>query len=340
MTPIDRMGELWRFLQADPVARARSGQSPHQIIHRQNKAALRFFPALSETRATPLFISMPLINTWTIFDLLPERSVVAALTAAGIPVYLLDWGRPGPEDRGVRLADLIDDLLPRALDRASRHARAEGGDGTLAGLGYCVGGTFLSLRLAHDPGPVSTLALLAAPIDFHASGRLAGWASPESFPLDELVDGLGNFPAALMRSSFQLLRPSGQVAKWKGLYDRIEDPGFRELWAAMEQWSEDGVDFPGEAYREYVRRCYFDNAMIAGGWTLGDRPVDLGRARIPAVAFAADGDHICPPEAAFGLARAWGAPTQTRQLKGGHVGVCVGKALPAALIAWTQEQPA
>lgn len=338
---MDRLVDFWQFLRTDPVARARAGQTPHRIIHRQNKAALRFFPAragVAPAGVAPIFISMPLINTWTIFDLLPGRSVLEALTGAGIPVYLLDWGRPGPEDQPVTMADLVDDLLPRALDRASRHARAEGGDGSLQALGYCVGGTFLSLRLAHDPGPATRMALLAAPIDFHASGRLSTWASPETFPLDDIIDGLGNFPAPLMRGSFQLLRPSGQVAKWKGLYERIDDPGFRELWAAMEQWSEDGVAFPGEAYREYVRRCYFDNALITGGWTLGGRPVDLGAARIPADALAADGDHICTPDAAFGLARAWGAPTRTRQLKGGHVGVCVGKALPAALIAWAKER--
>ncbi len=337
---MDRMTDLARFLASDPVARARTGQSPHQVIHRQNKASLRYFPARGEARLPALFISMPLINTWTVFDLLPGRSVVEALTTAGAPVYLLDWGRPGPEDAELRLAELVDDLLPRALDRASRHQRAQGADGGLQALGYCVGGTFLALRLAHDPGPVQRMSLLCAPIDFHASGRLALWARPETFPLDELVDGLGNFPPSLMRESFRLLRPQGQLSKWKGLYERVEDDDFRALWAAMEQWSEDGVDFPGEAYREYVRRCYFDNALMRGGWTLGSRPVDLGRARIPALAIAADADHICPPAAAHALTSAWGAPSTALTLKGGHVGVCVGKALPKALLGWLGERAA
>lgn len=332
-----RAAALFSFLEGRPVARARTGRSPHEVIHRQNKASLRYFAPAGAARHAPLFISMPLINTWTIFDLLPGRSVVAALVAAGVPVYLLDWGRPGPEDRAVTLSDLVDDLLPRAIDRAFRHARRHGGAVAMDALGYCVGGTFLALSLARHPGPVRRLALLASPIDFHASGRLATWADPSTFPLDDIVDGFGNFPKELMRTSFQSLRPTGQAAKWKGLWDRIDDEGFRALWAAMEQWNQDNVEFPGEAYREYVRRCYFDNAMVAGGWSMAGRPVDLGAATMPALALAADGDHICPPAAAFGLARAWGGPVRTQVLKGGHVGVCIGSALPRALLQWIAE---
>jgi len=331
---LQQTADLAAWLARDPVARARTGQQPHAVIHRQNKAALRYFAPAHDRGRTPLFISMPLINTWNIFDLLPGRSVVGALVQADLPVYLLDWGRPGPEDQAVRLADLVDDLLPRAADRALRHARQHGGAQALDALGYCVGGTFLAIALARDPGPFQRMGLLAAPIDFHASGRLSTWARPETFPLDDIIDGFGNFPRALMRGSFAMLRPTGQVAKYKGLLDRGQDPAFRSLWAAMEQWNTDNVDFPGETYREYLRRCYFDNALVAGGWSLAGSPVDLGAARLPAMALAAESDHICPPAAAFGLARTWGGPVQTRLIPGGHVGVCVSPRLPRALLDW------
>lgn len=333
-----KLRDLVAFLGQRPVERVKTGQTPHQVIHRQNKAVVRYFPPRGPSAGkAPVFISMPLINTWTVFDLLPGKSVVGALVDAGVPVYLLDWGRPGPEDRDVTLADLVDGLLPRAIDRSMRHARQQHGADALDALGYCVGGTFLAISLARQPGPVRRLALLAAPIDFHASGRLSAWADPDTFPLDDIVDGFGNFPRELMRQSFKALRPSGEAAKWKGLWDRFDSESFRELWAAMEQWNGDNVDFPGETYREYVRRCYFDNALIAGGWTTAGRPVDLGAARMPALALAADGDHICPPAAAHGLAAAWGGPVETRTLKGGHVGVCIGSALPKALLSWVAE---
>lgn len=333
----ERTLETVKYLAGDPVAAVRTGQTPHDVIFTQNKAALRFFRPAQAT-AAPVFVSMPLINTWTIWDLLPGKSTIAALVAAGVPVYVLDWGRPGPEDARIPLSDYVDGLLGRMLDRAKRHARAQGYAPDVDAIGYCVGGTFLAVHLARHGG-VRRAAFVCTPIDFHASGRLAVWARPETFPLDAIADA-GNFPAERMRSSFQWLKPVGQSRKWFSLWERIDAPGFRELWAALEQWNGDNVDFPAEAYREYVRKCYFENALMngaGGAWTMGSTPVDLKRAQMPAVAIAATEDHIVPPEAAFGLARAWGGPVECRTIRGGHVGIGVGKALPDALLAWIRE---
>lgn len=327
-----------RFLATDPARTVRTGQTPHTILHRENKASLRYF-APTEALHAPLFVSMPLINTWTIFDLLPGRSVVEALVGAGVPVYLLDWGHAGPEDSERPLASYIDTLLGRMIDRARRHA----GTPQIDALGYCVGGTFLAMHLARnrterDGVPtIRRVAFLCTPIDFASSGRLATWARPETFPLDAIVDGFGNFPRSLMGSSFQWLRPAGQSAKWRTLIERNGDEAFRTLWAAMEQWNNDGVDFPGEAYRAYVRGCYFENRLMTGGWMLDGRAVDLHEATIPALTIAASDDHIVPPVAAFGLAQAWGGPVTTRNVRGGHVAVCVGKELPSALLDWVRS---
>lgn len=327
--------DVARFLSDDPVGSVRTGVTPHQIIHRENKSAIRYF-APAEAKFTPVFISMPLINTWTIFDLLPGKSVIQALVGAGVPVYLYDWGRPGPEDREVTIADLLDKQLTRAVDRAQRHAKATYGSAELDAVGYCVGGTFLSVWMARNPEAFRRVAFVATPIDFHKSGRLSTWAQPESFPLDNIIDGYGNFPKELMKSSFAWLKPTGQVAKWKGLWDGFERPGFTTLWSAMEQWNEDNVHFPGETYREYVRSCYFENRLMRGGWTLGNEAVDLKAVKVPALVLAADRDHIVEPDAAFGLKDAWGGEVTCKLVKGGHVGICVGKALPSALLEWVR----
>ena len=350
--PLRRTVRTAEFLASEPVRKAKTGHTPNAVIHRQHKAALRYFPSQHAEGAlfAPLFVSMPLINTWTCFDLLPGRSVVEKLVTAGVPVYMLDWGRPGPEDSQVPLSQYIDGILVRAIKRASRHARDTGhpGAGKLDVLGYCVGGSFLSVAVARHPelqhSVIRRMALLAAPIDFHASGRLAAWAKPETFPLDEIVDGYQNFPPHLMAESFSWLKPMGQWQKWRTLTDRIDDDGFREVFAAMEQWNGDNVPFPGEAYREYVRRCYFDNALMSGAegsaaprWMLDGKPVDLSQGTVPALAIGASTDHICPPAAAHGLARTWGGPVETLTVRGGHVGVCIGSGFPRALLGWIEQ---
>ncbi|MFT5685289.1 MAG: polyhydroxyalkanoate synthase [Myxococcota bacterium] len=332
---LQRVIAVSRTIQSVP--RVQIGCTPHAILHRQHETALRYFAPRGEVRRKPIFISMPLINTWSIFDLMPGRSVIEALIEAGAPVYVMDWGHPGPEAASRPLSKVIDDMMVRAIKRATRHARQQGflTASTLPdAIGYCVGGSFLSVTLARHRGLIGRVVFLAAPIDFHASGRLSLWADPETFPLDDIVDNLGNFPRALMATSFAWLRPAGQVSKWKTLWERGEDEGFTALWAAMEKWSSDGVDFPGECYREYVRQCYFNNALITGGWMLNGTPVDLSAATIPALVIAASTDHICPPEAAFGLAKSWGGPVETTTLRGGHVGICLSSRLPSTLLGW------
>jgi polyhydroxyalkanoate synthase len=324
-----QLADTLGWLATDPVSRARTGRTSHAVIFRDQKAVVRYFAPERATRP-PLFCVMPLINTWTVFDLLPGRSVVQALTAAGVPVYVLDWGRAGPEDRTVPMSHYVDTVLGRCLRRAVRHAGVE----QIDVLGYCVGGTFLALHLARNPGPARRAYLLATPVDFSEASRLAAWSRPETFPLEAIVAGFGNFPRALMAESFRWLRPTGGVAKWKAVLDRGHDPAFRELWCALESWNGDGVDFPGAAYGEYIRGCYMDNATMAGGWVMGGRAVDLGQAKLPAHAVAASEDHIVPVAASHGLTRAWGGPVTTEVLRGGHVGICAGSALPASILAW------
>lgn len=325
-----------RFLIEEPVHTVRIGQTHNEVLFGMGAVRLRFFPPTGGAMgsARPVLISMPLINTWPVFDLQPGHSVLERLTDAGIPVYLVDWGHPGPEDATRPLSYYVDAVLERCFDRARRHAARVYRTAAIDAIGYCVGGTVLAMHLARHPEQAERVALVASPIDFAHGGRLARWAHPDRFPLDRIVDGMGNFPADGMQLAFQCLDPTKQTSKWWGLWSRIDEPGFPDLWAAMEQWSADSVDFPGEAYRAFVRACYFDNALMRGGWSLEDRPVDLSAGRAPAMVISASRDHIAPVASCTALADVWGGPVTTTTIRGGHVGICVGSALPDTLIAW------
>ena len=157
------------YLATDPVGGAKVGSTPHSIIHREGKAAVRYFaPEPTDQPRRPLFISMPLINRWYIWDLRPEVSLVGKLIRAGHPVYLLDWGVPGDEDADRPLSYYVDTVLGRAIARSRRHAAAQHKTEDLAAIGYCVGGTFLAMHLARFPDAVSRVAFVCTPIDFHA----------------------------------------------------------------------------------------------------------------------------------------------------------------------------
>jgi polyhydroxyalkanoate synthase len=333
--PFGKMMELGQFVAKFKADGYAIGTAPHDVIFRQNKSCVRYFEP-EERTAEPLFICMPLINKWGVFDLLPERSVVRGLLKAGIPVYLLDWGEPKPEDAAVGMEELLDGILRRAVDRSRRHAKARWETETLDALGYCVGGIVLAAFTALYRDAFRKVALLAAPMDFRHAGRLGVWADPESFPVDQIIDNWGNFPAELMGTSFVWLKPSTNTAKWKGLWDRWDQEGFRETWQAVEAWNGDNVDFWGEAYRSYIKNCYFDNCFFADGWPIGGRLADVRKVEVPLHIFAASRDHICPPAAAFGIKDIWGGPVECTELKGGHVGICLSSRLPKAIAAWSK----
>ncbi|TNE90995.1 MAG: alpha/beta fold hydrolase [Deltaproteobacteria bacterium] len=334
---IQKAIDFAHFLREFELKGYPTGLTPHQIIHTQGKSCVRYFEP-EEIKTAPLFVSMPLINTWSVFDLLPHRSVVRGLLARGVPVYILDWGTPGPEDAEVGVEELLTNVLPRSIDRVRRHARRVNGAEELHALGYCVGGTFLAAYIGIDPEAFDSVSFLAAPMDFRHAGRLGIWADPESFPVDALVDNLGNFPASLMGQSFVWLRPTTLPEKYRGLWDRFEDPKFIETWSAIEAWNSANIPFWGEAYRAYIKNCYFDNRLIEGGWFIAGHEVKLSDVKAPVLIMDATRDHICPPAAAQGLEAVWGGTVTKKSFNAGHVGVCLSSKLPNAIADWLETQ--
>ncbi|MEJ7733045.1 MAG: hypothetical protein WKG00_28085 [Polyangiaceae bacterium] len=82
---------------------------------------------------------------------------------------------------------------------------------------------------------------------------------------------------------------------------------------------------------------------MAGTHHIAGRRVDLGA---PTLVVVADRDHICPPEAAFGLARARegrAPPTRVLTVPGGNVGAVIGsrasRVLYPAIVEWLSSAP-
>ena len=62
-------------------------------------------PIQRHRHRVPLVLVLPLAVTSDVFDLLPQRSLVRYLVAAGYRVYLVDWGNPGIEHARLGLGD-------------------------------------------------------------------------------------------------------------------------------------------------------------------------------------------------------------------------------------------
>ena len=309
------------------------GTTPADTVHHENKWRLLHYrprpvsvgaphtPAGPRFR-TPVLLVPSLINRHYVLDLLPGKSFAEFLVQAGHDVYCIDWGTPGPEDRYLTW----DDIGGRYLGRAVRLVARSSPTGDAHVLGYCLGGTLATAYVAAFPDGVASLLALAAPIDFSHAGIMATWTRTPSFDVRAIVDAFGNVPWPLMQASFKLMKPLLDATKAVSLLDRAWDDEFLDGFLATDRWGNDNVSFPGECYVRYIEELYRGNALVAGTFTVCNRPARLSAIRCPVLALAFRDDHIVPVPSAQPLVELAGA--RDKQLlvdRGGHVGAVVSR---------------
>ncbi|MEZ4223179.1 MAG: alpha/beta fold hydrolase [Polyangiaceae bacterium] len=318
---MNRWFNLLRRVSAPPPA---VGQTPHDVIHHENKwRLLRYRPrAEGPSAKTPILLVPSLINRHYVLDLMPGKSFAEWLVAQGFDTYIIDWGTPGAEDRYLTFDDVCDGYLARALSVTTRTAKAE----QAHVLGYCMGGTLAAIHAAARPERVATLTALAAPIGFHDDGLLSAWTRSKGFDVSAMVQGFGNVPWQLMQGAFHLLRPTLNLSKAVHVIDRAWDDEFLDGFFALETWGNDNVSFPGECYQRYIEELWRKDALLRGDFTLSGKPVQLSNISCPVLAITFEHDNIVPHESARVLLdRVSSSDKVHLHLPGGHVGAVVSK---------------
>ncbi len=283
-------------LQASPPV----GMSPRDLVWSKNKARLYRYQAPDGIRhRTPLLLIYALINKPYILDLTPGNSLIESLAADGYDVFLLDWGIPGEEDAALGYDDYVFEYLPRAVRQVLKRSGAD----RFTLFGYCMGGTIAAMYAATHPGPaLANLVLLTTPIDFAEAGLYSAWLDPDHFDVDRVAGTLKLVPPEMLDLGAKLLKPlQNYVGPYVRLLEKIEDDEFVKGWQVMHHWVNDGVPFPGEAYRQWIRKFYQENRLIKGELELRGMPVRLENIRCAILNAYAELDHIVPPAMAIPL---------------------------------------
>jgi polyhydroxyalkanoate synthase len=271
------------------------GTTPREKVWALNKTVLyHYVPKRprAERHPVPLLLVYALINKPFIFDLAPGRSFIEFLLEQGFEVYLLDWGTPGPEDRGTRFDDYVTQYLSRAVRKLLHVSEA----GAFSMLGYCLGATLALVYAAHYPDvPLRNLVLVTAPIDFcgESQGSMAMWLEEERFDVDKAVDTLGNIPGELIEMWAKMLKPAENfVGIYVTLWKQLEDEAGVRGWQAINRWVEDVVPFAGEAFRQFVKDYLRANKLARGEHLIDGRPVQLSNVRASLLNVVAKYDHL------------------------------------------------
>lgn len=306
------------------------GRTPKELVWTLNKAKLyRYTPVIAPQRRfrVPLLLVFAIMNRPYILDLRRGHSFVEFMVGRGYDVYLLDWGSPGIEDKGMKLDDYANEFLPRAI----RKMKAVAGSDVFSMLGWCIGAILTTIYAALRPEEgLRNLLLLTAPLDFSDRNHVTftKWTDERYFDLDKILDRFGNMPGEMIDYGAKALRPvDNYITNYCKLWDNLDNPRAVEAWQAMNTWVTDTIPMAGAAYRQLIVDLYRNNALIQNKLRVNNQTVDLRKIQANLLTVIAEGDHITPPcQSEAILGKVSSIDKEIYRIPGGHIGMMAGSA--------------
>jgi polyhydroxyalkanoate synthase len=265
--------------------------TPGGVVYRDAVCeVLQYTPTTSHVRQRPVLLIPPQIGKYYFMDLSPNRSFVEYAVSRGIPMFVISWRNPGPEDREYNL-----DVYAASVLRVTDVVREITGSDQLNTLGMCAGGILTSIVLAHlaDTGDdrVHAASFGVTLLDFAEPSPIGMFNLPV---LIKQARGRSSRKGVLDQQSlaavFNLLRPNDLVWNyWVNNYLLGRDPAVFDILA----WNNDGTALPAALHHQFLK--IFDLNLLARGelHVLGTQ-IDLGKVDIDVYATGALTDHLTP----------------------------------------------
>ncbi|WP_245444735.1 alpha/beta hydrolase [Microvirga sp. KLBC 81] len=293
--------------------------TPGKVVHRNRLIELiQYAPTAEKVHETPLLIMPPWINKYYILDMQPKNSLVRYLVEHGFTVFLISWKNPDASMDEIGIEDYMD-LGPL---EASDVVREITGSPTVNVMGYCIGGTLLTMTLAvlaaKGDRRFNSASFMVSLQDFSRVGDTAVFMDEPGIDLiEQQMMERGYLDSREMSNMFNLLRSNDLI--WANVVNNYlmgnKPPAFDLLY-----WNSDGTRMARAAHSWYLRNTYVENNLIKPGTiTLKGEAVDLGRIHQDTYAVGAEKDHIVPWDAAWRITQLFGGDVRFVLASSGHI---------------------
>ena len=312
--------------------------TPGKVIFRNDLMELiQYAPATPDVYARPLLITPPWINKFYVLDLNPEKSFVRWCVEQGLTVFVISWVNPDERHAQKSFEDYIREGVFAALDAIE----AATGEREVTAIGYCVGGTLLSIALALMAATgdkrITSATLFTTQTDFTDAGDLKLFVdSARIGALEEKMRQTGYLEGAKMASAFNMLRPNELI--W-GYFVNNYLKGKEPMPFDLLTWNSDSTRMPAANHSFYLRNCYLDNTLARGEMTMAGHRLDLKAVTIPIYELAAREDHIAPARSVFTGAKMFGGEVRYVLAGSGHIAGVVNPPAKPKYQYWLGEQP-
>lgn len=294
--------------------------TPGKVVHRNKLIELiQYEPQTEQVYETPMLIFPPWINKYYILDMRPENSMVNYLVQQGFTVFVVSWKNPDAsmEDTG------FEDYMDLGVLEAAEVVKDITGSETINPMGYCIGGTLLSMTLAYlaargEEKLFGPSTLMVALQDFEHVGEMGVFIDePQVDFMEQQMLERGYLDKGQLYNMFNLLRSNELI--WANVVNNYllgqKPPAFDLLY-----WNSDGTRMARAAHSFYLRNTYLENNLIEPGKVvLKDTPIDLGKIKGDIYAVGAEKDHIVPWYSAWRVSQLVSGKVRFVLASSGHI---------------------
>lgn len=284
-----KMTDTEAFVLGENVA-----ATPGKVVFQNRMFQLiQYMPTTDKVLKRPMLIVPPWINKFYILDLQPKNSLLKWLTDQGHTVFVVSWVNPDETYGDVSFENYMTEGTLVAVDAVEKIT----GQSEMNAIGYCIGGTLMSLTLSYmkqkNDERIKSITFFTTMLDFSEPGELGVFIDEGQLQnLEAKMNDQGYLDGAGMSGAFNLMRANDLI--WSFYINNYllgnDSRPFDLLF-----WNSDSTRMPAKMHSWYLRNLYLENKLCKPqALSVAGVDVDLSKIDIPACFISAVDDHIAP----------------------------------------------